>query len=336
MRVDLLDILACPRCGGGIGLIDGRSDTEGMVPAGTLHCSSCDQTYPLRDGVPRFVTGSNYSESFGYQWNTFLREQLDCFNGTTLSRDRFFAETEWTAEWLAGKRILDVGCGAGRFLDVASRYAETVVGLDSSDAIDAARRNLADRRNVDLVQASVYELPFRPDVFDGCYCVGMIQHTPDPQQAVSALGPMLKPAGRIAVTAYRRNRWTRLHSKYLLRPLTTHINSRVLLSLIRFSMPFWFVVTEVLFRIPMAGKIFQFLIPIANYVDQPALSWSQRYQWAIMDTFDALSPAFDQPQTRGEVEAALSRGGIVEVRESDRRGLSLVGVKARVGRPTSR
>jgi hypothetical protein len=48
--------------------------------------------FPWFNGAYRIVKESNYTESFGYQWNKFVRTQIDS-NETALSRVRFFAET---------------------------------------------------------------------------------------------------------------------------------------------------------------------------------------------------------------------------------------------------
>jgi predicted rRNA methylase YqxC with S4 and FtsJ domains len=61
---------------------------------------------------------------------------------------------------LDGKVVLDAGSGAGRFLDVASGSKADVVGVDLTEAVDAARESLRGRDNVHLVQASLYERRF--------------------------------------------------------------------------------------------------------------------------------------------------------------------------------
>ena len=106
--------------------------------------------YPVENGIPRFVEIDNYASSFGYQWNRFKSEQIDSINGTRLSEKRFYSETQWTKEWMKGKWILDAGCGAGRFLDVASDSEAQVVGLDIIGAIDAAGSNVGGRRRSDF------------------------------------------------------------------------------------------------------------------------------------------------------------------------------------------
>jgi hypothetical protein len=99
-----------------------------------------------------------------------------------------------------------------------------------------------------------------------------------------------------------------------------------LLKLIEGVMPVAFPVTDVLFRIPGLGKAFMFAIPIANYVHEKQLSQDQRYAWAILDTFDMLSPYYDQPMTEAEAATALSQEGVA-TRRGNHNGLNLVGQK---------
>jgi SAM-dependent methyltransferase len=274
--------------------------------------------------VPR----DNYAASFGYQWNRFKSEQIDSVNGTSLSAERFFSETGWSKEWLAEKWVLDAGCGAGRFLDVAAHSGAEVVGLDISTAIDAARANLSGRNNVHFVQASIYGPPFRAGAFDACYCIGVVQHTPDPQRAMTTLPRFLSPGGRIAITAYERKPWTLLYSKYWLRPLTKRVNKQKLLWGIKGLMPVLFPLTNVLFRLPLLGRLCMFIIPVANYVHERSLNSKQRYDWAILDTFDMLSPQYDQPRTQQEVEDALVHAKVVGLKRLPNPGVNIVGIKA--------
>jgi SAM-dependent methyltransferase len=328
VRIKLLDVLSCPECRGALDCMVRETAADGEITAGTLECLNCSKLFPIREGIPRFVETENYSASFGYQWNTFRAEQIDSINGTQLSEKRFYQETGWTRDWLKHKWVLDAGCGAGRFLDAVSKTRAEIVGLDLSNAVDAAAANLPGRKNVHLVQGSIYQLPFRDSVFDACYCIGVVQHTPDPQRTIRTLPRVLRTGGRIAITAYERKPWTRLYSKYWLRPLTTRMKKEKLLSSIQKAMPVLFPLTDVLFRAPLVGRLFSFAIPVANYVTEPALIREQRYNWAILDTFDMLSPQYDLPRTQEEVERALTEAGVNNFRRMSSPGLAIVGEKA--------
>ncbi|HEY0659091.1 MAG TPA: methyltransferase domain-containing protein [Pyrinomonadaceae bacterium] len=326
MKKKLLGLLCCPKCAGELSCTSNEADE---ISEGSLECAACSVTYPIEGGIPRFVDKNNYSSSFGYQWNKFKAEQIDSLNGTNLSAKRFYSETGWTRDWLKGKWILDAGCGAGRFLDVASQNECEVVGIDISSAIDASKENLAGRENVHFVQASIFDLPFKDGAFDACYCIGVIQHTPNPEKALASLPRVIRKYGDIAVTIYERKPWTYLFSKYWFRPFTKKLSDKTLLKTIESVMPVAFPVTDVLFRIPLLGKAFQFVIPVANYVHEKDLTRKQRYDWAILDTFDMLAPQFDQPQTQTEAESALKQNGMTEVKRLPNRGLNLKGIKTK-------
>lgn len=322
----MLEILECPKCHGTLCCLRENIEKEEII-TGSLSCEDCGQIYPIENGIPRFVERGNYASSFGYQWNIFKREQLDSYNSTTLSADRLYSETDWSRDWLKGKLILDAGCGAGRFLDVVSQTEAEVIGIDISSAIDAARDSLADRKNVHFVQASIYDLPFRPEVFDGCYCIGVVQHTPKPAATFAPLFRVLKQSGKFATSIYERKPWQLLYSKYWYRPFTTKMSKEKLLQSLQKIMPVAFPITNVLFRIPILGKLFWHAIPIANYVHEKSLTSEQRYKWAVLDTFDMLSPQYDQPQTQAEVEQSLKQAGAVEIKRLKTAGLNIIARK---------
>jgi len=327
MQTKLLEVLACPKCEGDLTCTATETDQGGEVLEGHLDCAKEGHQFPIVAGIPRFVPIDNYAASFGYQWNRFKLEQIDSANGTKLSAQRFYSETGWTKEWLKDKWILDAGCGAGRFVDVVSLEDSQVIGIDISNAVDAAKANLAGRKNVHLVQASIYELPFRRGIFDGVYCIGVVQHTPDPQKTVASLPRFLRAGGRIAISAYERKPWTMLYGKYLVRPIAKRLHKEKLLAGIKGMMPVLFPITDVLFRLPLAGRLFMFMIPVANYVHERSLTRKQRYEWAILDTFDMLSPQYDQPRTKEEIEQALSSSGIVDIERLPGDGAIIVGSK---------
>jgi ubiquinone/menaquinone biosynthesis C-methylase UbiE/uncharacterized protein YbaR (Trm112 family) len=325
MKRKLLDILACPVCEGYL-RITVSDEQNGEIRSGTLLCS-CGKRYEIIQGIPRFVSVENYADSFGFQWNRFRLEQIDTSNQTNLSERRFWNETDWNSEYMRGKWILDAGCGAGRFLEIASRGEAQVIGLDLSDAVDAAMETLNSRDNVHLVQASIYELPFKKERLDAIYCIGVIQHTPEPLKVFHSFARVLKKGGRLAVTIYEKKRFTLLNGKYLIRPFLRNVPRDRLLDGLKLIMPILFAITTVVFKLPLAGKIARFILPVANYVDNKELTRAQRYQWAIMDTFDMLSPAFDQPQTEKTVFATMTTCHFTEIRRLPNPGLNLVGKK---------
>jgi SAM-dependent methyltransferase len=327
VRQELLDILAEPATGAPLRLVNARYNGQGTLEEGELVSDQTGRSFPIVRGIPRFVAAKNYADNFGMQWNRFRQVQIDSENRADVSRKRFDNSAAWDAAELDGKLLLDAGCGAGRFAEIAAARGAYVVGLDISSAVDAARMTLTRFPNVDLVQASITEPPFRPGTFDYAYCIGVVQHTPAPPETIASVIRMLRQGGRFAFVIYARRPWTKLHSKYLMRPITRRLPPAMLLWLIEKSMPIMFPVTDKLFRLPVAGKLFGFTLPIATYIDRDYLPREQRYREAILDTFDMLSPRYDSPMKPVEVEEALRDVGVKSWTFKERIPINCVGVR---------
>jgi SAM-dependent methyltransferase len=299
----LLDVLADPDSGEPLELEDAEGDGD-WVETGQL-VSPSGTRFPVVRGVPRFVA-EGYAESFGLQWNRFARVQLDSANGGSYSRARFDQELGWGTSELSGRWVVDAGCGSGRFAEIAASYGAEVIGVDLSSAVDAACENLRAWPNAHVVQADVTRLPFRAERVAFLYSIGVLQHTPDPVAVARALVEFLAPGGRFGFTIYARQPWTFLYSKYLVRPLTRRIPPARLLRGVQRAMPVLFPVTSALYSVPGVGRVTQFVLPVANYPWQTDLSRQVRYDQAVLDTFDMLSPRYDHPVTAAEISEALA------------------------------
>src|SRR5687767_8679476 len=189
--------------------------------------------FPVSKGVLRLVSDDNYTASFGFQWNKFQKTQIDRDNNNTKqSAERFFAQTNWDKEDLTGKDVLEVGSGAGRFSQVFLDHTNgNLYSVDYSDAVSANYRNNGHHgERFKLFQASIYEMPFPDNSFDKVFCFGVLQHTPDFKQSVKCLIDKVKPGGEVVVDFYPINGWwTKLHSKYILRPITKKMTHDTLL-----------------------------------------------------------------------------------------------------------
>jgi 2-polyprenyl-3-methyl-5-hydroxy-6-metoxy-1,4-benzoquinol methylase/uncharacterized protein YbaR (Trm112 family) len=326
MREELLEVLAEPNTGARLRLVVDRREGADIA-SGELISEETGRRFPIVRGIPRFVEGSTYTDSFGLQWNRYRSVQLDSINGRTYSRDRFDAEAGWDESQLRGRWVLDGGCGAGRFAEVVAKRGPRLVALDFSSAIDATAETVREFDNVHPVQGNLLEPPFRPQIFDFVYSIGVVQHTPDPNRVIRNLVSVTREGGEFCMTIYARRPWTKLYSKYLLRPITKRMPKQQLLSMIEATMPVAFSVTDKLFRVPVLGKVAQFVIPVANYVGKSDFTREQRYEETVLDTFDMLSPEYDQPLTAGEVESVLREAGARTWTFRTRVPVNVVGVR---------
>ena len=270
--------------------------------------------FPVVAGIPRFCEIDNYTASFGRQWNQFQTTQIDGEGiAANPSAVRLFAETGWKAEELAGLDVLEVGSGAGRFSRVLLEHTRVrLFSIDFSTAVEANWRNNAEFGDgrFHLAQASIYEMPFADDRFDKVLCLGVLQHTPDFEASVKALVRKAKPGGEIVVDFYPvRGWWTKVHAKYLLRPITRRMSEERLLALIDRHADRLIRLSKGLERLRL-GVLRRF-VPIVDIEGtMPAgLTPAQLREWVVLDTFDMFSPRFDQPQRVPAVAKMFERAG---------------------------
>lgn len=206
MKRSLLEYICCPICHGGFS-IQAEKEERIEVMEGDLICSC--QRYPIKRGVPRILTGltdeRNWStaERFGEEWNQF----------STLTNEYENQFLDWIKPVERGffrdKVVLDAGCGKGRHVLYANKFgAKTVIGIDLSHAVDAAFVNTGRLPNVHIIQADIYNLPFKP-VFDYAYSLGVLHHTPDPKKSFLCMVDKVKPGGSASAWVYGRegNGW---------------------------------------------------------------------------------------------------------------------------------
>lgn len=311
MKPELLQLLCCPTCAGGLDL-KSPPDTAGDIVSGELICQSCGRMYPILSGVPRFVDNDNYASNFGLQWNHFRQTQLDSCSGHSISRERLLRQTGWAPGDFAGKLVLDVGCGTGRFSEIALLCGATVVAVDYSSAVDACWINLKAHPRLNVVQADIYALPFKKWVFDLVYCLGVLQHTPDVKKSFAALPPLLGKGGLLVVDSYLWSLRSLCHPRFLLRIFTKRMRADRLFSLIQSFAPSLLMLSRLVGKIPVVGHYLKRLIPVANYEGAYPLTDRQLVEWATLDTFDWLSPRYDQPQTPATLKQWFEESGLVD------------------------
>jgi SAM-dependent methyltransferase len=269
--------------------------------------------YPVRNGIPRFVPESNYADNFGMQWNHFAKTQLDSHSGYAISAERFWKATNWTPAEMKNCWVLDVGCGSGRFAEVALSTGAQVVALDYSSAVDACYANLKHHPNLHVVQGDIYALPFAPETFSFVYSLGVLQHTPDVAKAFAALPPLVRRGGHLCVDYYEKSLKSLLLPKYWLRPFTKGMPKHKLFALIETLVPVLLPVSRMLGRIPAVGKLLKRTIPVANYDGLLPLTEIQMREWALLDTFDWLSPAYDNPQTNRSARTYMEQAKMEQI-----------------------
>ena len=120
-----------------------------------------------------------------------------------------------------GRRVLDVGCGAGTDLVRFAKGGAVVSGIDlSASAIALARQNFAQQGlEADLREGDGEHLPYPDGTFDLVFAHGVVQYTPDGAALVRECRRVLKPGGEAVFQVYNRVSWLNALSKLMKVPL---------------------------------------------------------------------------------------------------------------------
>jgi SAM-dependent methyltransferase len=221
-------LLSCPACHSSF---EARADStdhaelHGELMEGTLVCGGCGATFPVTRGIPRFLpkelTAAKQatSEAFGYEWTHYSRL-------TDADREEFL---DWIKPLapadFADRVVLDAGCGKGRHIFLAAQFqAREVIGIDLSDAVEAAYQNTRHLPNVHVVQADILHLPFA-NPFDLVYSIGVLHHLPEPREGFLALAKHVTPGGRLSIWVYGKegNLWI----ERFVDPVRIHLTSKL-------------------------------------------------------------------------------------------------------------
>jgi 2-polyprenyl-6-hydroxyphenyl methylase/3-demethylubiquinone-9 3-methyltransferase len=109
---------------------------------------------------------------------------------------------------LAGKKVLDVGCGGGILAESLSKAGGIVTGIDlSNKALKVAElHQLESNTSVQYRSISAEDLAKQePETYDVVTCMEMLEHVPDPSSVVQACANLCKPGGSIFFSTLNRN-----------------------------------------------------------------------------------------------------------------------------------
>lgn len=295
--------------------------------------------FPCLRGIPRFVSSDNYAAAFGSQWKAFGKTQLDSFTGTTITRDRLARCLGGSLDALRGKRVLEAGCGAGRFTELLLQAGAEVFACDLSDAVEANYENCGSAKRYFVCQADIAHLPVQPQQFDFVVCLGVIQHTPDPEGTIRALAANVRPGGWLVVDHYT--------GSVLLGRTQAALRWLLLKCPPRLTLAFCSALTSALWPLhrlawrtqstrnpvlAVARKAFLTLSPVLDYhYSYPSLGDSLLKSWAVLDTHDALTDYYKHSRTAQEIAATLQDLGLTDVVTS----YGGNGVEARARKPAS-
>lgn len=288
---------------------------EDLRVDGDAHLCPFGESYPIRQGIPWFVSPATYADAFGLQWKRFRRTQLDSYTGRPISRDRLrrcLGEVLWAD--LAEKQVLECGCGAGRFTEALLEQGARVTSTDLSEAVEANLENFPLSASHRVARADILQLPFRPEQFDLVVCLGVIQHTPRPEETIARLYAQVRPGGALVIDHYT---WslscvtkTAPLFRAVLKRMPPERGLRITEKLVHGFLPLHRRVR----RVPVLQMILSRLSPLSTYYRAfPEMEDHMQAEWAILDTHDGLTDWYKHRRTRGQIRRLLERLGCRDV-----------------------
>jgi SAM-dependent methyltransferase/uncharacterized protein YbaR (Trm112 family) len=342
MKRRVLEIVRCPNCRELLLCSDiGREEPSGEIIEGQLKCKN-DHVFPIIGGIPRLLPPDMLAEtlqtfhsreqalqsadqtessqersvvrrtlrSFSYQWNVFS-EMYPHWEANF----RSYFEPLVQMRDFEGKLVLDAGCGFGRHAYYASKMGAEVVAIDLSEAVEAAYRNTRSIGDVHVVQADIYNLPLEAQ-FDLVYCVGVLQHVPDPPVAFGNLAKMLKLGAGVFIWVYGKRKGI-YKLVDLARKVSVHLPMWAMFyltfllniaSFLFFSLPY-----KILRSLPILRRCAVYW-PFTRYADLPLRA-------GHADWFDRLAVPSTKYFSRMDVEQWFRDAGLDHLQVVSREGI---------------
>ena len=217
MRLSLVALLRCPDDGGDLRVSAGTPPGGAAVKHGELRCATCGRGFPIEDGIVSLLPAAFGRTSAPAEGDLLrqmqARDDEACCYDELYDDDGHRFELDTYLARLAprpGERVLDIGCGTGRFTKEYAGAVGEVVGADFSVA--SLRRLLARGPSVQAVRCEAGQLPFATGGFDAIVATSLFSNLPTQatrDRALAEVRRVLAPGGRLLVTVYNHSWWKR-------------------------------------------------------------------------------------------------------------------------------
>ena len=252
--------------------------------------------------------------SFGDEWSRYDQSSMSYSEASEIFME-YFSIFPW--DMLPSNPVgFDMGCGSGRWAKFVAPKVGRLNCIDPSSALDIARRNLIDFKNVEYIKASVSESGIPINSQDFGYSLGVLHHVPDTESAINSCVSILKPGAPLLVYLYYAfdNRgWVyRLlwRASDLVRRIICKLPSR-----------FKHLVTDVIAAIvyfPLA-RLSLLLDKVGINAASIPLFYYRNHSFYTMrtDSRDRFGTPLEQRFTKQQIKSYMERSGLIDIKFSD-------------------
>lgn len=211
-----LELLCCPKTHENLVIHNiTRTDDDGEILEAELRSSS--HTYPITNGIPRFVESVSDNKSWNYKW-----KQIDAGRGLNYriidKQDPAYAlhdlfdknaHGQFAHSQARNGIALDIGCGVGQYSYrlITEFEPRKMISMDLTEGTDIFRQIMLQRfpelkPRLLIVQASVFQMPFREQSIDYVMSLGVLMHTGNTLGAIRNAAKLVKPNGYLNIWVY--------------------------------------------------------------------------------------------------------------------------------------
>ncbi|MEZ4888688.1 MAG: class I SAM-dependent methyltransferase [Chitinophagales bacterium] len=255
-------------------------------------------------------------DSFGEEWQRF--HQFEAAELERIGEEYFDVVNE--AMLNKDSRVLDIGCGSGRWSKYVSSRAGFVEAIDPSEAVLVAAELLKEAENVRVTQAGIDEIPFADGSFDFAFCLGVLHHLPNTAEALKKCVDKVKPNGYFLTYLYYSldNRGATYRLIFKASNLLRQVVSRLPFALkavvcdvlaVALYMPF-VGLGRVLSKIPIVKRLVP-MLPLSYYCDKS-------FYIIRNDALDRFGTPLEKRYSQAEIQMMMEAAGLEDIRFSEK------------------
>ena len=252
--------------------------------------------------------------SFGDEWSRYDQSSMSYSEASEIFM-AYFSIFPW--DMLPSNPVgFDMGCGSGRWAKFVAPKVGRLNCIDPSSALDIARRNLIDFKNVEYIKASVSESGIPINSQDFGYSLGVLHHVPDTESAINSCVSILKSGAPLLVYLYYAfdNRgWV-----YRLLWRASDLVRRIICKLpSRFKHLVTVVIAAIVY-FPLA-RLSLLLDKVGINAASIPLFYYRNHSFYTMrtDSRDRFGTPLEQRFTKQQIKSYMERSGLIDIKFSD-------------------